>query len=560
MVVVGKDTQGKTTYTFTVTKTIESWIVPAGVKEVRIKAAGGNAKGGKGAVIEGDFTLVPGESLKVLVGENGKLATARLPSPGAGGTFVIRGTQTPLIVAGGGGGNNGYGSNVKSNAKLIPGTGSGIGGKRTSPDGSTCGDGGGGLIGNGTGYTTTEQAKSFINGGAGGGTNVGGGITGAFGGGGSSNPAGSGGGGGYNGGDGGAYADSGGVNVYGSGGSSYNAGTKTTAVLSDELGSGIVVITALNAAPTIVLSTPNNVTLYENDTFKIDGSALDSDIGDIVNVYFRINGGTTRAIATGISSGAILPYNEQLTFKGGLLYKGATAVTGTLTEGTAHRLEVWSEDNKGGKSTVAERTFYVVPNRAPSLTIDPFESLSDLINVDKVTFSGDSFDLDGNDVVVRYRINTGINTEIHNGPPGRWSFDFPLSKLKDGENTIVIEVTDPYDFKFSKTIKLNKTANLTPLEHSVQRYTIVPPSGSAQGVLLWIQRDADQEVLAEISMTTGTEQEQFVPLEFMNSGPTGESVEDYYRYKADAPAEHIALKISWTGDKPITMISGALLQ
>jgi len=35
---------------------------------------------------------------------------------------------------------------------------------------------------------------------------------------------------------------------------------------------------------------------------------------------------------------------------------------------------------------------------------------------------------------------------------------------------------------------------------------------------LWIQKDADQEVTAEISMTTGTEQEQFVPLLLENIG------------------------------------------
>ncbi|MEK5070693.1 glycine-rich protein [Sporosarcina sp. FSL K6-1508] len=565
MVVVGKDAQGRLTYTFAYTKSIESWTVPVGVKEVRIKAIGGSAKGGtspggKGAVIEGDITLVPGEKIKVLVGQNGTKATGRLPSPGAGGTYVVRGTQTPLIIAGGGGGNNGYASSATSDALLIPGAGAGVGGKRTSSDGSTCGDGGGGLIGNGTGYTTTQQAMSFINGGQGAGNNVGDGLYGAFGGGGSSNPAGAGGGGGYNGGNGGWFADGGNANKYGLGGSSYNAGTNATAVLSDGLGDGVVIITALNAAPTLTLNTPSNATLYENDTFKIDGNAKDTDIGNVVNVYYRINSGTSRAIATGISTGAALSFNEQLTIKGGKLYKGATAITGALAEGTAHRLEVWSEDNQGGKSVVAERTFYVVPNRAPALTVDPFTDQADMINNDKITLSGTSSDPDGNDVTVKYRINEQAAVQIHSGVAGPWSFDLSLKSLKDGENTIVVEVTDTYNFKSSRTIKLNKHANLTPLASSTQRYTIVPPSGSAQGVLLWIQRDADQEVTAEISMTTGTEQEQFVPLPLENSAPVGEDVEDYFKFRADTPAEHIALKFSWTGDKPITLISGALLQ
>ncbi|QNK89452.1 hypothetical protein H7992_07240 [Sporosarcina sp. resist] len=315
-----------------------------------------------------------------------------------------------------------------------------------------------------------------------------------------------------------------------------------------------------NKIPTVTLNTPNNETLYENDTFKIDGSALDTDVGDILNVYYRINGGLSRAIATGISTGVFLPFNEQLTFKGGKLLKGEIEITDALAEGPAHRLEVWSEDNQGGKSPVAERTFYVVPNRAPSLTVDPFTDQSELIKNDTIKLAGSSSDPDGNDVTVKYRVNEEAPVQIHSGAAGPWSFDVSLKSLKHGENNIVVEVTDTHNFKSSKTIKLNKTENLTPLEHSVQRYKIVPPNGSAQGVLLWIQRDADQEVTAEISMTIGTEQEQFVPLPLDSTVPMGEDVEDYFKYRADTPAEHIALKISWTGDKPITFISGALLQ
>lgn len=315
-----------------------------------------------------------------------------------------------------------------------------------------------------------------------------------------------------------------------------------------------------NQVPTVTLNTENNVTLYENDTFKIDGSALDSDVGDILNVYYRINGGLSRAIATGISTGASIPFNEQLTFKAGKLNKGETPITDALAEGPAHRLEVWSEDNQGGKSPVAERTFYVVPNRAPALTVDAFTDKTDMINNDTIKLSGASSDPDGNDVTVKYRVNEQAAVQIHSEVAGPWSFDVSLKSLKDGENIIVVEVTDTHNFKSSKTIKLNKTENLTPLEHSVQRYKIVPPSGSAQGVLLWIQRDADQEVTAEISMTIGTEQEQFIPLPLDSTAPMGEDVEDYFKFRADTPAEHIALKLSWTGDKPITFISGALLQ
>ena len=317
-----------------------------------------------------------------------------------------------------------------------------------------------------------------------------------------------------------------------------------------------------NAAPTLTLSTPNNATLYENDTLLIDGSAKDTDNNDIVNVRYQINNGTVVAIKTDISDGVSpIPFSRQLTFKAGKLHYNDVAITGALTEGTAHTLKVWSEDDKGGKSTIAERTFYVVPNRAPSLIINPFTSQSDLINADKITFTGSTFDPDSNDMVVSYKLNGGLATEVYRGKDGDWSFDLLLKDLTDGENTIVVETVDSYNFKTSLTRKLNKQANLTPLAKSVQRYTIVPPAGSAQGVLMWIERDETQSITAEISMTNGTEQEQFVAMTLDSTGPTEVGrLEDFFKFRADTPAEKIAIKLSWTGDKPIFKVSGALQQ
>ncbi|MEV9641779.1 hypothetical protein ABZ756_13845 [Mammaliicoccus sciuri] len=313
-----------------------------------------------------------------------------------------------------------------------------------------------------------------------------------------------------------------------------------------------------NKVPTITLETENNKTLYEKDTFTIKGSAVEPDIGDVLIVYYRLNGGTARGIETKLSDGSAIPFNEQLLFKSGKLYKGDTEITGMLTEGTAHTLEVWAEDNQGGKSEIERRTFYVVPNRPPSLTIDPIEYQSDLINVDKVTVTGESYDPDGNDVVVRYRINNGINVEIHNGPARPFSFDISLSKLKDGENSIVVEVADTYDFKASETIVLTKDKKLTPLTASTMRYTIKPPAGSAKSIALWILRDPNNSVKAEISMTNGTEPEDFKPMELDSSGPADNYINDLFKYESDSPAEHIAIKLSWTGDKPIIQVSGAL--
>lgn len=314
-----------------------------------------------------------------------------------------------------------------------------------------------------------------------------------------------------------------------------------------------------NSAPTVVLNATNNLTLYENDTFTIDGSATDPDVGNVVNVKYQINSEMTRAIAVNISTGAAMPYNKQLLFKGGQLFDGATVVTTALNAGVAHTLKVWAEDDQGGKSAEQIRTFYVVPNRPPALTVDPFGEQADMINNDMITINGASSDPDGNDVVVAYKLNSNAAVQIHSGLAGPWTFDLQLKSLKDGENIIVVEVTDTYGFKSSKTIKLNKTANLTPLLASVQRYEIMPPSGSAQGVLLWIQRDSTLTVSAEISMTTGSEQEQFTSMALSNTAPvTTGIVEDEFTFQADAAKENIYVKLNITGTGAVTLISGVL--
>ena len=315
-----------------------------------------------------------------------------------------------------------------------------------------------------------------------------------------------------------------------------------------------------NAFPTLILNTTDNRTLYENDTFLIEGQANDSDNGNIINVKYQINGGTIRAIDTKVSDGITpLFFNKQLRFKNGKLLDGETELTTALAENTPHQLRVGSEDDQGGKSAEQIRTFYVVPNRAPVITVDSIANQNDLINSDKLTISGTTSDPDSNDVIVKYKINSGLATQVYSGPAGEWTFDILLKDLLDGENRIVVEVTDTYNFKTSKTIKLNKTANLTPLSESVQRYKIVSPTGSAQGVLLWIQRSEDLVVSAEISMTNGSEQETYTAMTLTNSAPVSLGIlEDEFTFQADTAKENINVKLNITGIGAVTLISGVL--
>jgi len=323
---------------------------------------------------------------------------------------------------------------------------------------------------------------------------------------------------------------------------------------------------AVNKEPIVALTTGDNRTLYEGDTFAIEGSATDADNGNIVNVRYQINAGTIRALQTGISDGKTpIAFNKALTFKGGILYDGATAITTALAEGVVHTLKVWAEDDQGGKSTtIAERTFYVVPNRPPALTIDPIAEQSSLINVDAITIKGTSSDPDGNDVKVSYKLNNGLATEVHSGQGAPFTFDLKLADLKVGENLVVVEVIDSYNFKTSKTIKLNKTENLTPLLKSTQRYGITPPSGSVKGVLLWIQRDKNLAVSASSSMTLTGEQEVYKPMTKTTTAPVTDSIdEDEYILESVDPKQKIILKLELNRpgvdvNPAISLISGVL--
>ncbi|MCY9550061.1 sialidase family protein, partial [Lysinibacillus xylanilyticus] len=125
-----------------------------------------------------------------------------------------------------------------------------------------------------------------------------------------------------------------------------------------------------NNPPSIaVLSPSDNQTLYENDTFNISGDAYDADKDQSVTSYYQINSDSKKVLTTNISQTQIM-LSKQLKFKAGKLYDGESAITGTLAEGVAHALKVWAEDSEKASSTIVERSFYVVPNRAPLLTVD----------------------------------------------------------------------------------------------------------------------------------------------------------------------------------------------
>lgn len=306
---------------------------------------------------------------------------------------------------------------------------------------------------------------------------------------------------------------------------------------------------SMNNQPNITLTSPsNNQTLYENDTINLSGDAYDSDKDQSVTVFYQINGEQRKVLATNVSQTQIT-LSKQLTFKGGKLYDGETLLTGTLAEGVAHTLKVWAVDSENEQSATIERTFYVVPNRAPLLAIDAIVP-SGIINTDKFKISGTASDQDANSSVkVNYRINGANPIEIYDGTGGAWEFEVSLAQLVVNENTIIIEVIDNYDAKTSKTIKLNKNELKTPILQSVARYKISPPKGSARGVLIWVQRDEELDLKVELSMTLVGEQEQYILLEADpdNIVPVTDGiVEDEYYHETVEPKDNIILKLTTT--------------
>lgn len=321
-----------------------------------------------------------------------------------------------------------------------------------------------------------------------------------------------------------------------------------------------------NTAPTISLTGPSdNSTLYENDTLTISGTAFDADSDQSVTVYYQINSEPKKVLATNLSKTQIA-LSKQLTFKAGKFYDGDMLLTGTLAEGVAHKLKVWAVDSENASSFEIERTFYVVPNRAPIIAINAVVP-SGVINTDKFTISGTASDQDANsNVKVNYRINGANPIDIYDGNGGSWEFEIALKQLQVGENQILVEVIDNYNAKSSKTIKINKNTVNTPILQSVARYKISPPKGSARGVLVWIQRDEELDLTVELSMTLQGEQENYVLLE---ADPdhivpvTDGVVEDEYHYETIEPKDNIILKLTSTRanihiDNKIYLIMGVV--
>tara|TARA_B110000037_G_C17103028_1_gene498769 strand:- start:1086 stop:2444 length:1359 start_codon:yes stop_codon:yes gene_type:complete len=263
---------------FSYTGSEQTYLVPPDVYSVQIEvtgAEGGNGGGdnsgiaGKGARITGTFDVVPGETLIILVGEQGE--GAQYVGGGGGGTFVWKDVDAELMIAAGGGGGGGASDgsdefvdginasideNATNGAGFSDGAGT-AGNGGTIPTATNYASGGAGWLtaGNdgtvhGCEFNSTSATSILFGGfsGQGGGDDFGIGTAadGGFGGGSGGNArcgaVGGGGAGGYSGGGAGGEII---LNAYngGGGGGSFNAGNDPEAITGVGVGNGEAIIT-----------------------------------------------------------------------------------------------------------------------------------------------------------------------------------------------------------------------------------------------------------------------------------------------------------------------------
>jgi hypothetical protein len=236
----------------TVTSGVQYWTVPAsGSYEITAAGASGGRNtdhgfnGGDGAEVIGTFSLTAGDTIAIVVGQQG--TNGSNDAGGGGGSFVYNQTTSTLLVAAGGGGSGAENDNNTTHMTLYKdGTASACGkdapahsgglvsggcsGNGGSVDAYLYGQGGGGgFSGNGSG---PGGGTAFLNGAAGSGK-------GGFGGGANGGGDGGGGGGGYSG---GASGSGGGSPDGPGGGGSYNGGSSQTNTDGANNGHGCLII------------------------------------------------------------------------------------------------------------------------------------------------------------------------------------------------------------------------------------------------------------------------------------------------------------------------------
>ncbi|AEV32628.1 PKD domain protein [Owenweeksia hongkongensis DSM 17368] len=360
---------------------VQYWVVPqSGYYSIQaLGAQGGGVSGGKGASVTGEFSLLGGDTLFIIVGQEG-IDGMDGSASGGGGSFVtikdptsttITSTGkkvTPLVIAGGGGGNPGTahadsdGSAGTAGKDGVGANGGGTGGMNGNgggiavPNGNNRGGAGGGFLTDGdmTGTCGTggaESGLSFLNGGVGGlSVNCSTPYAGGFGGGGgaiSSGWRGSGGGGGYSGGAGG-QTNTVATTHRGGGGGSYSSGNNPVTVSGFQTGDGMVVISPLSTG------SANDVGVTSIDAPTNFCAGTSNVLVTIQN--YGVNQVTSATVNWSVNGVAQTPYSftGTLDTTGGSGSVSAQIILGSyaFASATPYNFVVWTDSPNGQTDTV----------------------------------------------------------------------------------------------------------------------------------------------------------------------------------------------------------------
>lgn len=157
-------------------------------------------------------------------------------------------------------------------------------------------------------------------------------------------------------------------------GQSYNVDSwrvfKITQAQYDALGTSVDLTTARQIASQYPYYDPEDVQkLVEGNAYVIAGSATEADSGNVVTVKYKIDDGTAYSITASVSDGTTpINFSKTLTYLNNRLYDGQNPVTPILEENVTHKLTVWAEDDKGGKSPDSTRNFKVLYNQPPQIS------------------------------------------------------------------------------------------------------------------------------------------------------------------------------------------------
>ena len=240
--------------------------------------------------------------------------------------------------------------------------------------------------------------------------------------------------------------------------------------------------TWFNQSPTLTLTSPaNNQTLVEGNTYVIAGTATEADAGNVVTVKYKIDNGSTYNITAAVSDGTTpINFSKTLTYLNNRLYDGQNPVTPILDDNVTHKLTVWAEDDKGGKSADAVRNFTVLYNQPPQISGSD-QDLGSIATPPSIQYS--VTDAEHYSFTITEKVG-GVTIRSFPGTDGQQETltipdDIWIALQPDVTHNLTITATDEYGATSTRTYTFKRTVDgieletRTPLPADAQPYRMV---------------------------------------------------------------------------------------